>query len=121
VKTLIVDDEEDMRVLMRSIIKLANNGLEVAGEASDGADAIERWRELRPDVVVLDLRMPGMTGLEVAGAILSEEPDQKVVIVTAFASVGVRQQAAALGVRAVLSKADDLGFHLPAALHLLAA
>jgi len=61
--TLIVDDEEDMRFLMRSTIEAANEGLEVTAEASDGFEAVERWREVQPDIVVMDNR--NMSGLEV--------------------------------------------------------
>ena len=120
-KTLIVDDEEDMRVLMRSIIQIANRGLEVAGEASDGAEALEQWRALQPDVVVLDQRMPGMTGLEVAKAILAEAPESKLVLVTAFLSPAVRAEAERLGMHAVLSKEHDLHIRLASTLHSLAA
>ena len=70
VRVLIVDDEDDMRALLRNLIEIANDGLSVAGEAADGHQAIHRWREAQPDVVVLDQRMPGVTGLETAFSIL---------------------------------------------------
>src|ERR1051326_8243221 len=52
-RTLIVDDEEDMRLLMRSTIEAANEGLTVAGEARNGFEAVEQWREAQPDILVL--------------------------------------------------------------------
>jgi len=56
---LVVDDEPDMRVLVREIIDRANEGLRVVGEAGSGSEALARWRETNPTVIVLDQRMPG--------------------------------------------------------------
>ncbi|MBV8387678.1 MAG: response regulator, partial [Acidimicrobiia bacterium] len=81
---LIVDDEEDMRALLRSTIEIANQGLHVAGEAADGEDAVKQWRETRPEIVVLDQRMPGATGLEVAEQILAEHPEQAIILLSAY-------------------------------------
>jgi len=110
-RTLIVDDEEDMRLLMRSTIEAANEGLTVAGEARNGIEAVEQWRAVQPDIIVLDNRMPGLTGLEAAEQILAEDPDQTIILFSAFLNEDVRQAAAALGVRACLSK--DAIFDLP--------
>jgi CheY-like chemotaxis protein len=103
-KLLVADDEEDMRVLVRSIIDRANQGLRVDSEAADGLEAVERWRESRPDVVVLDQRMPGLTGLEAAERILGEQPDQAIVLFSAFLTDAMRATAAALGIKACVSK-----------------
>jgi DNA-binding NarL/FixJ family response regulator len=103
---LIVDDEEDMRVLLRNLITLANDGMSVAAEAGDGEEAIHRWREDRPEIVLLDQRMPGLTGLATAERILAEDPDQAVVLFTAFLDPDVAASAERLGVRACLSKRD---------------
>ena len=106
VQALIVDDEEDMRVLVRATIEIANRGLLVMGEAASGAEALEFWRSQRPDVVVIDQRMPGLTGMEVCQQILAEAPDQRIVLFSAFLSDDIRREAAALGVRACLAKDD---------------
>jgi DNA-binding NarL/FixJ family response regulator len=103
---LIVDDEEDMRALVRFVIQAADNGLTVVGEATDGDAALERWREHRPDVVVMDERMPRATGLETAARILAEDPKQLIVLFSAFLSEELRGRAARLGIRACLSKSD---------------
>jgi DNA-binding NarL/FixJ family response regulator len=105
-RVLIVDDEEDMRVLLRNLITLANDGMSVAAEAGDGEEAIHRWREDRPEIVLLDQRMPGLTGLATAERILAEDPDQAVVLFTAFLDPDVAASAERLGVRACLSKRD---------------
>lgn len=106
--TLIVDDEMDIRMLVRTIIELANDGLEVVGEAADGDEAMAMWRALDPppipDVIVLDNRMPGRTGLEVATEILSEMPEQIVVLYSAYMDQSVRSQAAEIGISACLQK-----------------
>lgn len=83
-RVLIVDDEDDMRALLREMIQIANEGLSVAGEAVDGDEALRRWREDRPDVVLLDQRMPGLSGLETAERMLQESPNQAVVLFTAY-------------------------------------
>lgn len=95
---LIVDDELDIRLLARALIRRAG-GLSVAGEATTGEEAIDRWRELHPDVIVMDNRMPGMSGLDAARRILAEAPDQRIILFTAFKDDAVERDAAVLGVR----------------------
>lgn len=113
-RALIVDDDDDMRFLVRTIIEAANDGLAVAGEARNGDEAVERWRSVRPDVVVLDYRMPGRTGLDVAAEILAEQPDQSIILFSAYLDDDTRQRADDIGVRACISK--DAYDELPAAL-----
>ena len=113
-RTLIVDDDEDMRFLLRVLIEAANEGLTIAAEASSGDEAIAQWREHQPDVVVLDHRMPDRTGLEVAAEILAEHPGQSIILFSAYLDDETIARADELGVRACLSK-DDYD-ELPAAL-----
>jgi CheY-like chemotaxis protein len=107
---LIVDDELDMRVLVRVVIEMANEGLSVIGEASDGIEALRVWRDLdgppEPDVVILDNRMPGMSGLEAAEQILSERPQQIIVLYSAYLDDTVRARAAEIGITTCVSKAE---------------
>lgn len=107
-RMLVVDDEEDMRVLVRSVITRANQGLTVESEATNGLEAVEVWRESRPDVVLLDQRMPGLTGLEAAEQILEEHPGQTIVLFSAFLNDVVRAAAEAIGIRACVSKENIL-------------
>lgn len=103
---LVVDDEPDMRVLVREIIDLANHGLEVVGEASTGREAIDRWRETSPDVIIFDHRMPDMTGLEAAEAVLKERPEQDIIMFSAYLDTATVERASELGIRACLPKSD---------------
>jgi DNA-binding NarL/FixJ family response regulator len=113
-RALIVDDDDDMRFLVRVLIEAANEGLAVAAEARNADEAVDRWREHRPDVIVLDNRMPGRSGLDVAAEILAEEPTQSIILFSAFLDDETLARATELGVRACLSK--DHYDQLPAAL-----
>jgi CheY-like chemotaxis protein len=102
ISAVVVDDEEDMRVLLRHV--LASRDIAIVGEA-DGPDAaIALWREHRPDIVVLDQRMAGRTGIDVADEMLREVPDQVIFLFTAFADPEVRAAARDAGITACLSK-----------------
>ncbi|HVM53303.1 MAG TPA: response regulator transcription factor [Acidimicrobiales bacterium] len=103
-RALIVDDDDDMRFLLKSIIERANEGLEVAAEASGGDEALVQWRALRPDVVVLDHRMPGTTGLQLAEQILAEHPTQSIILFSAYLDDELVARADQLGIRACISK-----------------
>lgn len=106
VGALIVDDEDDVRELMRLAIDVANEGLFVCGEAGDGLEAVEQAEATHPQVVVLDHRMPRMSGLEAARRMLATRPDQRIVLCSAYLDVQLRQQAAALGITTCLPKRD---------------
>lgn len=107
---LIVDDEMDIRVLVRAILESSELGVEVVGEAVDGHDALEVFNTLDPpdvpDVVILDNRMPGKDGLEVAAEMLAQEPRQHIVLFSAFVTPEIEERARALGVRACVGKSD---------------
>lgn len=104
---LIVDDEMDMRMLVRVVVEMANHGLTIIGEAADGAEALRVWRDFdepEPDVVILDNRMPHLSGLEVAEQILAERPSQIVLLYSAFLDDDVRARAREIGIARCLSK-----------------
>src|SRR4051794_25978965 len=105
-RVLIVDDEDDMRALVRATIEIANQGLSVVGEADDGEKAMSAWRAERPEVVVMDQRMPGVSGLETAKRILAERPEQAIVLFSSYLDPDVRAEAERLGVRVCLPKDD---------------
>jgi YesN/AraC family two-component response regulator len=103
-RVLIVDDEEDMRALVRATIEIANQGLQVAAEAADGETAVNIVRTEHPQVVVLDHRMPGVSGLDTAKRILKEHPDQAIVLFSSYLDHDVVNAAENLGVRVCLPK-----------------
>ena len=107
--TLIVDDDPDMRFLIRLTIEMHNDGLTIVGEAADGEEALETWQHLVPpvpDVVVLDNRMPKLTGIEVAERMIEQRPEQVVVLYSAFMDKDLRAQADSVGIAACLTKAE---------------
>ena len=99
-----MDDDEDMRFLLRALIERANAGLQVAGEAGGADEALEQWRVVQPDVVVLDHRMPGTTGLQVAELMLAERPDQSIILFSAYLDDDLVARASEVGIRACISK-----------------
>ncbi|HVT78782.1 MAG TPA: response regulator transcription factor [Acidimicrobiales bacterium] len=107
---LVADDQADMRLLVGAVLEHAHGELAVVGEATTGAEALDQWREIHPEVVLLDQQLPDQTGLEVAEAILHEQPDQRIFLFTADLDSVIRDEAERLGVVAV-SKADI--FKLP--------
>lgn len=110
---LVVDDEPDMRDLARMILEI--DGLAVV-EAMNGTEALEQFFAFDPPpvpaVVVLDNRMPGLTGLEVAEAMLAHNPRQLIIVCSAYLDGNLEAAARELGVAECISKVDVR--HLPA-------
>jgi len=80
-RVLIVDDATVMRTVLRTI--LTKNGFDVCGEAADGVEAVQSYRELHPDVVTMDVIMPKTTGLEALKQIVASDPAARVIMCTA--------------------------------------
>jgi DNA-binding NarL/FixJ family response regulator len=97
----------DIRLLLR--LNLEQDGrFEVVGEANDGLEAIEAAAMIRPDVVVLDLAMPRMDGLQVIPLIRQRSPETEVIIYSGFAAAQLAATARTLGAAAYVEKADSL-------------
>lgn len=83
VTVVLADDQALMRMGFRMVLD-AEEGIEVVGEASDGASALAQARALQPDVILMDVRMPGMNGIEATAAITAQCPGTKILILTTF-------------------------------------
>ena len=105
VEILIADDHELFRRTLRGFIE-AQSGWHVCGEADDGLEALDKAKVLRPDVVLMDINIPRMDGLEATRLIRREIPECKVVIVTQNHASIARQQGASLNASATVTKAD---------------
>lgn len=100
---LIVDDNPRLRALIRRLAT-QKPALQVVGEAEDGAEAIRLNHELRPDIVLMDLVMPRVNGLEAMRRIKAERPETKVIIMTVHTEDAYRRAAEASGADAFLLK-----------------
>jgi DNA-binding NarL/FixJ family response regulator len=83
VGVLIVDDDKLMRTGLRAVLSV-DEGIEVIGEASDGRSAIDRSRRLKPDIVLMDVRMPVLDGISATRELLAADEDVRVIILTTF-------------------------------------
>jgi DNA-binding NarL/FixJ family response regulator len=107
IRVLIVDDNQVFREGLELVLALRSE-LAIVGSAEDGPEAASLARELRPDVVLMDYRLPGMDGVESTAAVLAAYPETKVVGLTATANLRERQALYDAGAVACLSKDDDL-------------
>ncbi len=103
----IVDDSTDIRQLWRRLLEVSPD-FEVCADVGDGEAAVEIARRLRPDVMLLDLSMPGTGGLDALPRILAESPATQVVVLSGFGKRSYAERAFASGARGYLEK------HLPA-------
>jgi DNA-binding NarL/FixJ family response regulator len=102
-RILIVDDHPITRSGLRSALQTSDE-VEIVGEASTGEEAVERVQELKPDVVFMDVRMPGMGGIEATKIIRGDNPDTRVILFTVDESRQVISEAIQAGVSGYLLK-----------------
>ena len=102
---MIVDDQEDIRFLVRVLINAENEGLHVSHEATNGQDAIDYLYNSQASAVVLDQMMPGMTGTEAAKAILARRRIP-IVLFSAYLDEALRAEAKSIGIVACVDKSD---------------
>jgi len=101
-RLMVVDDSQGTEIQIRTL--LDNSGFEVAAYCENGEDAIRCYEEIQPDVVTMDIIMPGIDGLEAAQIILQEHPDARIVVISALHDDEAVHDAKAIGARAFLHK-----------------
>jgi len=106
IRILIADDENLLRRAIASLLDL-EDGIEVVAQADNGETAIALTRETSPDVVLLDLEMPGLDGIDTASRILEERPGQPIILLTRHGRPGVLKRALKAGIRGFLGKTVD--------------
>lgn len=117
IKILVVDDHEIFRRGLRALLEPTSEW-EICGEAFDGLDAVEKCRSLTPDIVIMDITMPRLNGLEAARLIKKENPTIRIVIITQHDSSQVQIAAKEAGADAFVTK-SSVGNELVAALRLI--
>ena len=118
VTILIVDDHEVVREGVRSIINRARPQWEICGEAANGQEAIDTAMRLRPDVILLDITMPGMSGLDAATRLSGLGLTSQILIFTMHESGELAHDARRVGARGYVTK-SDAGRHLVRAIETL--
>ena len=108
-RILIVDDNTSIRLNIRATLE-QHPGWEICGEAVNGIDALHKNQELHPDLIVLDLSMPVMNGLEAARHLKQSTPSIILIMFSSFATTQLRNEAMKVGILDVVSK--DTSVHL---------
>jgi len=103
ISVLVVDDHAFVRFGLTSLLR-TDPGLRICGEASTGTEAVNLYRSMRPDVVLMDLRLPDISGSEATRTIRKEFPDAKIIIISSFAPEDEVYAAATAGARSYVLK-----------------
>lgn len=106
-RIMVVDDNPAIRRIFRNILEF-NAGWEVCGEAVDGKEGVEKAKLLSPDLIVLDLSMPVMNGLEAARILHEIMPQVPIILCTLHTERVLEKEAKGLGINAVFSKAENM-------------
>jgi CheY-like chemotaxis protein len=105
---LIVDDDDDLRLLLR--VTLSDLGYDIVADATDGAQGIEYAERFRPDVIILDLAMPGLDGLSALPSFAELVPETPVVVLTADTDAHIVDRVRSLGAFRLLRKPTRIAF-----------
>jgi DNA-binding NarL/FixJ family response regulator len=116
---LIADDSDVVRGIVRESLE-RETGCTICGEATNGADAISKARELAPDLIILDVRMPRLNGIEVAAILRHAMPNLRIILISMFADDLGQKLTSALHVDASLSKSDGIAKLIASVKNLLA-
>ena len=105
-KILIIDDHAILRMGLASLLN-SKGEVEVVGDAANGSSGIKKAQKLKPDVVIMDLMMPGMDGCETTRRLMAQDPDAKVLILTTFGTSDVINRALEAGAKGAIMKNCD--------------
>lgn len=100
---MVVDDSPFASKQIKDIVE-DNNGYEVIGYAKDGEEAIELYKELKPDIVILDIIMPGLNGLETAEILKKQDPAVKILMLSSLCDAGTMEEVKSIGVKHLIPK-----------------
>jgi DNA-binding NarL/FixJ family response regulator len=107
-RILIADDSDDLRRALRNVLEIQPS-YTVSGKASTGAEAVAKARELKPDLIILDLQMPDMDGFEAARQILAFAPTMPILMFSMHFSTQHLQEAHKIGIRGFIQKGSSFG------------
>ncbi len=101
-RILIVDDSAFMRKMLQDIFTEA--GHEIAGEAADGKEVVDRYRAVKPDLVTMDIVMPGLTGIDAVKQLMAEDPEARILMVSAMGQGSLVKEAIQAGAKGFVVK-----------------
>lgn len=104
-KVVVVDDDKLVTASLKTILE-AEEDITVAGTGNSGREGVELFRSLQPDILLMDIRMEGMTGIEAAEVLLGEEPSRKILFLTTFSDDEYIVKAIRLGAKGYILKQD---------------
>ena len=99
---MVVDDSPFASKQIKDIVE--DNGYEVIGYAKDGEEAIELYKELKPDIVILDIIMTGLNGLETAEILKKQDPAVKILMLSSLCDAGTMEEVKSIGVKHLIPK-----------------
>ena len=99
---MVVDDSPFASKQIKDIVE--DNGYEVIGYAKDGEEAIELYKELKPDIVILDIIMPGLNGLETAEILKKQDPAVKILMLSSLCDAGTMEEVKSIDVKHLIPK-----------------
>ncbi|MEX2587181.1 MAG: response regulator transcription factor [Actinomycetota bacterium] len=106
IEIVVIDDTKHVRDMLVSLLTL--DGFHIVGQGASGEEAVDLAAKHSPDVVVIDYAMAGMNGLEAARTILKADPQQNIILYTAYVSKELKQEASRVGVALCVGKAEGL-------------